>query len=150
MTTVSTTVWSNYSTRNKTAPTGQSAELGKDQFMKILLTQLQNQDPMQPLQDKDFIAQMATFSSLEQTMNMATELHSLSQSAALASSLIGKQVQWLGMTASGATETKTGIVDSIMMRNGDQYAVIGKDQVAIKELTSVSVAAQEGEAGANE
>ncbi|CAI6026802.1 flagellar hook assembly protein FlgD [Cohnella sp. JJ-181] len=146
MAVVSKTVWSNYSTYNKTAPTGAGAELGKDQFMKILLTQLQNQDPMQPMQDKDFIAQMATFSSLEQTMNMATELHGLSQSAALASSLIGKHVEWLGTTASGATETKSGVVESIKMKNGDQFAVIGKNEVAIGDLTSVTTAAQEGEA----
>ncbi|MDG0812429.1 flagellar hook assembly protein FlgD [Cohnella rhizosphaerae] len=150
MATISKTVWSNYSTFNKTEPTGAGAELGKDQFMKILLTQLQNQDPMQPMQDKDFIAQMATFSSLEQTMNMATELHSLSQSAALASSLIGKQVEWLGATNNGATVTKSGIVDSIKMKNGDQFAVIGKDEVAIKDLTSVTIAAQEGEAESGE
>ncbi|MFD2333195.1 flagellar hook assembly protein FlgD [Cohnella sp. GCM10020058] len=146
MATISKTVWSNYSTFNKTEATGASSELGKDQFMKILLTQLQNQDPMEPMQDKDFIAQMATFSSLEQTMNMATELHSLSQSAALASSLIGKQVEWLGSTTNGATVTKSGIVDSIKMKNGDQFAVIGQDEVAISDLTSVTIAAQEGEA----
>ena len=39
--------------------------LGKDDFLKILMTQLQNQDPLNPMQDKDFIAQMATFSTLE-------------------------------------------------------------------------------------
>ncbi|MDG0793548.1 flagellar hook assembly protein FlgD [Cohnella ginsengisoli] len=150
MATISKTVWSNYSTLNKTEPTGASSELGKDQFMKILLTQLQNQDPMEPMQDKDFIAQMATFSSLEQTMNMATELHSLSQSAALASSLIGKQVEWLGATDNGSTVTKSGVVDSIKMKNGDQFAVIGKDEVAIKDLTSVTIAAQEGEAETGE
>lgn len=150
MATVSNTVWSNYSSLNRTNATGGSAELGKDQFMKILITQLQNQDPMQPLEDKDFIAQMATFSSLEQTMNMATELHSLSQSAALASSLIGKQVEWLGTTKNGATETKSGIVDSIVMSNGDQYAVIGQDKVAIKDLTKVAVAAPEGGADGDE
>ncbi|SFB57369.1 flagellar basal-body rod modification protein FlgD [Cohnella sp. OV330] len=150
MATISKTVWSNYSTLNKTEPTGASSELGKDQFMKILLTQLQNQDPMEPMQDKDFVAQMATFSSLEQTMNMATELHSLSQSAALASSLIGKQVEWLGATNNGSTVTKTGVVDSIKMKNGDQFAVIGKDEVAISDLTSVTIAAQEGEAETGE
>jgi len=48
----------NQSTERKTG----SDILGKDDFLKILMVQLQNQDPMNPLQDKDFIAQMATFS----------------------------------------------------------------------------------------
>lgn len=52
-------------------------DLGKDQFINILMTQLQNQDPMNPLEDKDFIAQMAQFSSLEQMTNMNTTLTKL-------------------------------------------------------------------------
>lgn len=55
--------------QSQTRKTG-SDILGKDDFLKILMTQLQNQDPMNPMQDKDFIAQMATFSSLEQMTNM--------------------------------------------------------------------------------
>ncbi|MGM7681697.1 flagellar hook assembly protein FlgD [Cytobacillus sp. Hm23] len=56
--------------------TGSSA-LGKDEFLKILMTQLQNQDPLNPMEDKDFIAQMATFSSLEQMTNMNDSIERL-------------------------------------------------------------------------
>ena len=44
--------------------------MGKDAFMKILIAQLQNQDPTNPMKDNEFIAQMAQFSSLEQTMKL--------------------------------------------------------------------------------
>jgi flagellar basal-body rod modification protein FlgD len=53
-------------------------EMDKDAFLKLLLTQLANQDPIQPLEDKDFIAQMAQFSTLEQMNNMSTGFEHLS------------------------------------------------------------------------
>mgnify|MGYP001764861594 CR=1 FL=1 len=51
--------------------------LGKDAFLKLLVTQLQNQDPLNPLDDKEFIAQLAQFSSLEQQITMNTNLSSI-------------------------------------------------------------------------
>ncbi len=47
-----------------------SQEIGKSEFLKLLVTQLQNQDPMNPVSNEDFIAQLATFSSLEQLISI--------------------------------------------------------------------------------
>ncbi|WP_010172488.1 flagellar hook assembly protein FlgD [Bacillus coahuilensis] len=52
-------------------------KLGQDAFMKILMAELQNQDPMNPMQDKDFIAQLATFSQLEELTGMSDSLDSM-------------------------------------------------------------------------
>ena len=48
------------------------ARLGKDQFLKLFVAQLQHQDPMNPMQDTEFMGQMASFSTLEQVTNLAT------------------------------------------------------------------------------
>src|SRR5699024_10649496 len=74
-------------------------DLGKDEFIKILMTQLQHQDPLNPMEDKDFIAQMATFSSLEQMMNMAKSIDTLVNNQMVSpviqySHMIGKEVTY--------------------------------------------------------
>ncbi|MBU0928898.1 MAG: flagellar hook assembly protein FlgD [Spirochaetes bacterium] len=72
-------------------------DLDKDDFLKILITQLQHQDPTNPMQDKEFIAQMAQFSSLEQMTNMATSFGKLSSvlNSSEAQSLLGRNVEVL-------------------------------------------------------
>jgi flagellar basal-body rod modification protein FlgD len=72
-----------------------SNSLGKDDFLKLLLTQLQHQDPTAPLEDKEFIAQMAQFSSLEQMTSMASDFAKLTAMLAgsEAGSSLGKNVE---------------------------------------------------------
>lgn len=71
-----------------------NAALGKDEFLKLLITQLRFQDPMNPMEDKEFIAQMAQFNSLEQmqTLNKNFTANSEFSQLTQASSLIGKNV----------------------------------------------------------
>jgi flagellar basal-body rod modification protein FlgD len=69
--------------------------LGKDEFLKILLTQLAHQDPTAPMEDKEFIAQMAQFSTLEQMNSMARDFAQLKTilTGSEAQSALGKGVE---------------------------------------------------------
>lgn len=85
--------------RANTNKTG-STVMGKDDFLKLLIVQLQNQDPLNPMEDREFIAQMANFSSLEQMTNMNQMMEkmvnaTISQSLVQHSELIGKKVTWV-------------------------------------------------------
>jgi len=82
--------------------TGSLQQLGKDDFLQLMITKLQNQDPLSPMQDEDYIAQLAQFSSLEQMTNIADGisqsnewdyLQMQSMNNVMAAGLIGKEVQ---------------------------------------------------------
>ncbi len=90
-----------------------SQDMGKDEFLKILITQLQNQDPTKPMEDKEFISQMAQFSSLEQMTNLNKEFSTLAKamSGNQAVSLLGKNVTLkdsVGNIVTGRVEAVTG------------------------------------------
>jgi flagellar basal-body rod modification protein FlgD len=93
------------------------AELGKDDFLKLLITQLSHQDPTQPLEDREFVAQMAQFSTLEQMTNMTGELSKvlglLARSQAVA--LLGKTVEIAG------ADGQAGITGRVEAISGSQF-----------------------------
>ena len=68
-------LWPNYSKENldKIEPTGAEKTLGQEDFLTILITQLSNQDPTQPMKDTEFIAQMAQFSSVQQLSEISQQ-----------------------------------------------------------------------------
>jgi flagellar basal-body rod modification protein FlgD len=132
-----TAVWPNYSKTNVVAASKKDNTLGKDDFLKILITQLKNQDPMKPLEDKEFIAQMAQFTSLEQLTNMASEMKLLRQSLGMDSGLIGKQVSWEGQDSFGTKLVKSGKVDAITFKDGIQYANVMGEEVSLDKLLKI-------------
>ena len=99
-----------------------SHELGKDDFLKILITQMTNQDPTSPLENTEFVAQMAQFSSLEQMTNMAQNFEKLSSlmNTSEAQSTLGKTVE----IDLGDTTTK-GVVEATTRGNHPQVKVNG-------------------------
>ncbi len=95
-------------------------DLGKDDFLKLLITQLSHQDPTSPMENTEFIAQMAQFSSLEQMTNMNQEF------AKMNSMLVSSQaVNTIGKTVDislGGTTT-TGIVEAVTYGQNPQIKV---------------------------
>lgn len=122
---------------NATAPTSGSRVLGRDEFMKMLLTQLQHQDPMSVMKDEQFIAQLAQFSSLEEMQTMRksfTTLLNLSQLTQV-TGLIGKTVQ-LQSPQDGSTLI-TGMVSSVKMENGTPKLVVNGELFPLESVQSV-------------
>ncbi|WP_071395334.1 flagellar hook assembly protein FlgD [Bacillus tuaregi] len=122
-----------------------SSELGKDDFLKLLLTQLQNQDPTNPVQDTEFIAQMAQFSSLEQMTNMNSTLERFivqQQQNLLISynQFVGKEINWhrLIELEDGTTELieGSGKVSSIQYKNDNVLFIL--DDGTVLEPANIS------------
>jgi len=100
--------------------------LGKDAFLRLLTTQLRYQNPLDPVSDQDFLAQMAQFSALEQMQNLTSAMerfmekdHKESQWAQ-AALMLGRRVEVVGASA----ETYTGYVDAIRMVDGVPKLVV--------------------------
>jgi len=99
----------------------QSGSIGLQDFLKILLTQLTYQDPLKPMDNQEFMAQIAQFTSLEQTQQINTKLDTLlsSQSSLQSVGLIGKTVEV--KTQSG---TAVGTVSSLSLASGSPQLTI--------------------------
>lgn len=101
-----------------------SRGLGQDAFMKILIAQLSNQNPLEPMKDADFIAQMAQFTSLEQLTSLNKTMTSYTErmngnSMADYAEMIGKQISW---KVPDTDATESGIIQSIIQEEGKYFA----------------------------
>jgi flagellar basal-body rod modification protein FlgD len=94
-----------------------SNSLGKDDFLRLLIVQLENQDPTRPVDDKEFIAQLAQFSSLEQITEMNSALTNLiaNYKTNLSYSLLGKKVDVLDKSTGTPV---SGVVTEITFSEG--------------------------------
>ena len=129
------------STGNPTAATqasgGKNAQLGKDDFLKLFVAQLQHQDPMNPMNDGEFMGQMASFSTLEQVSNLAKANEAIAANLSLSQSvgLIGRTVTW-----TDADEVShTGVVEKVSHKDGfPVLTVSGTEGVDPTKITQIA------------
>lgn len=143
--------WSTGSSTEKTNTVNNQGILGKDDFLKILITELKYQDPLNPLDSKDSIAQMATFSSLEQMQNLNKSFETMSNAITnqlipsillqQASGMIGKEVAYLNPELTEDTPKDEivliGQVSSVAMIDGKPFYIIGNHKVELSDILEV-------------
>ncbi|GIX40908.1 MAG: basal-body rod modification protein FlgD [Leptospiraceae bacterium] len=106
--------------------------LGKDDFLKLLITQLSHQDPTKPMSDQEFIAQMAQFSSLEQMQNIAKSIEVMNQSQNF--HYLGKYV--IGKDSITGDDV-AGVVDAIFKDETGTIYLKVKDHAISKDNITV-------------
>jgi flagellar basal-body rod modification protein FlgD len=114
-----------------------NGEMGKDAFLKLFVAQLQHQDPMNPMNDSEFMGQMASFSTLEQVSNMAVANQQIAANLTSNSAvgLIGRTVSYVDEN----DEIKTGKVDKVTTAGGKPMLTVnGVDGVDPSTITQVA------------
>jgi flagellar basal-body rod modification protein FlgD len=111
-------------------------QLGKDDFMKLMMAQLRHQDPMKPMDDQAFIAQVAQFNSLDQMTKLNETITAMfgAQQLAEASGMIGKFVA--ALDAGG--EDVTGTVTAVSVEKGVSKLHIGDTKIDLKNVFAVA------------
>jgi flagellar basal-body rod modification protein FlgD len=122
-------IWSGTKPSTKT-------NLGKDEFLQLLVAQLRNQDPTKPMEDKDFMAQLAQFNSLEQIQDLNTTMLGIMvlQQVNQGSALIGKTVTVMPVDAE---EAVTGKVSAMSIVKGEVLLQIGEKRYSLRDLVEV-------------
>jgi flagellar basal-body rod modification protein FlgD len=114
---------------------GGGLSLDQNQFLQLFVTQLQNQDPLNPVDAKDSLAQMAQFSTLESLQNLNasfSQVLSLTQ-LTQGSDLLGKTISFTG--ADGAVQS--GVVGSVSVKNGNISLNVGAASVPLNQILGV-------------
>lgn len=107
-------------------------ELGKDAFLQLLVTQMKNQDPLNPDTNTEFVAQLAQFSSLEQMQNMNATLSNTS-----AFNLMGQYVEISETDSSGKSVSTAGVVDYVTISKNTAYVSVDGSLHKASDITCV-------------
>ena len=117
-------------------------ELGKEEFLKILVSQFKNQNPLEPVKDTEFIAQMAQFSSLEQLQNIGSRLEIMQENFLWSQSLsfLGQEIEGLD----GDGNLVRGIVTGVKFLDGQIILLIDGEEKGLQLITAVKLPGVEG------
>jgi len=108
-------------------------QLGKNDFLNLLATQMQYQNPLEPMSDTDFIAQLAQFSALEQMEAMSTAMIAMQ-----AYNMVGKLVSAANVLCDdGLTRSIDGYVEFVVQREGSYFAKVGDYLIPVSQITDI-------------
>lgn len=119
----------------KTASRDSADDTGA-QFMQLLLTQLRNQNPLDPVQDKDFMGQVTQLNSLEELRKMTTLLQAQSKAGRLteAASLIDRSIHYRGSDGT----VQSGVVTGVSLDGDQPILLVGAAKVALTSILTVN------------
>ncbi len=111
------------------------ASLTSDQFLKILVTELTSQDPLEPMDNSEFVQQLVGLQSLEQTAALTDSLKSFESYLQMssASALIGKTVKGLGPDGTPVS----GVVSRVLMEGGQVSVMVGSSRLPVSSVTEI-------------
>ncbi len=110
-------------------------------YMKLLITQLQNQNPLEPLDNNEMATQLAQFSQLQQLESMNESFADVLATTELsyANSLLGKEVTFMSKTETGATDITSGVVEHVYNNiDGEILLGIGNHTLSLEDVISVN------------
>lgn len=115
---------------------GSKNSLSEADFMKLLITQLRNQDPTKPLEDKEFITQMTQLTSLKQLNEMITTMQTFSKELAFTRTL-GLVNKWVVYERTDGVMAQ-GLVESIRVKNGQTFLNVNNEEVALEQVSEIA------------
>ena len=124
------------STQSSSASALSSVQVTPGQFLTLLVTELSNQDPMNPMDQPTFIGQLAQIQSVSElnSLNNTLTTNSSQTSASAAIALLGHTVTWNDSTTGATT---SGKVDSVLLTSSGCSVQVGTSQVKVSDVLSV-------------
>ena len=145
--------YDSYKASQNSSKTTNSDYISQDTFLKLLVTQMQYQDPLEPMDNGEYLSQLAQFSSLEQMTEVANgigKINSLIENMDTSllvgqlTSTIGKNVQWVTTNSDGSTTKHEGVAKSVSISDGSpslmvEAEVTDSDGNKVKAMTKVDI-----------